>query len=455
MRFSNTGKCVTSTGYGKNVIVENCSEDDKESQIVEFGVLVDAHGFESSQPCFDANKSKIKKRLFPISGLLWNQRMERLRSKELNESLIAVQKVLEEIKNMNESGELSRISGSRRAVVFYVDKTDGFLAYLNWWLYSWKLIGLNASSQAFDIILFTHPESVNKLPEECKEISESFNPEAPGPGLCLYRKLKPLSERNFKYDNYLNSQECLSNRNTSQFLLKYRILIRADLDTFPTPRLIDYWPSDVVCNRNAMTTHHMKNIEEAIRNTSAAAGILHHHWHNTDSAWMGPSIRVIMLAKLTVQLARFTRVHMFGPGTRCRCDTCTELPCSCTWGRGIYAGTLLLYAQEIAMNLMWTQREYDAMTYAILDGSCTDVSVHICKPALLHARHNSELFSKFTFLRDEYKNFDMSRLDITNVRDWATFLALSSSGQGVNGEVAWSKYLNKTGNTKLRDLCKP
>ena len=46
---------------------------------------------------------------------------------------------------------------------------------------------------------------------------------------------------------------------------------------------------------------------------------------------------------------------MFGPGTKCRCANCTELPKSCSWGKGIYAGTLLLYAQEIAMNQLWTQ----------------------------------------------------------------------------------------------------
>ena len=47
---------------------------------------------------------------------------------------------------------------------------------------------------------------------------------------------------------------------------------------------------------------------------------------------------------------------MFGPGTGCRCSTCTELPTECQWGTSIYAGTLLLYAQEIAMDAMWTQR---------------------------------------------------------------------------------------------------
>ena len=33
-----------------------------------------------------------------------------------------------------------------------------------------------------------------------------------------------------------------------------------------------------------------------------------------------------------------------------RCATCHTLPKECTWGFGPYAGTMLLYLQEIAIN---------------------------------------------------------------------------------------------------------
>ena len=75
----------------------------------------------------------------------------------------------------------SREEGTRRAVVFYVDKGQ-FLSYLTWcvsltkswcnimewngrWLYSWHMIGLDSEVEAFDIILLTHPVSVKKLPK--------------------------------------------------------------------------------------------------------------------------------------------------------------------------------------------------------------------------------------------------------------------------------------------------
>ena len=429
------GGCLASVNGQDKTIVVPCDKS-YDDQIVEFGVV---------------SAIDDRKQLGPINLKLWTERMNRTRQKEMELAIIEVDKVLEEIDHYNEIGAFEKVVGTRRAVIFYVDKGSGFLAYLNWWIFSWKMIGLNDKKESFDIILITHPESLDKLPKECIEIKESFDAKLPGPGRCLFKELLPISERDHKYDNYLNSQECLFNE-ASVFLRSYKILIRADLDTFPTPKMLGYWPKDVICNRNAGTTHYRENIESAIIDTAAAAGIKHNHWHNTDSAWMGPSLRIIMLSKLTTYLARFARAHMFGPGTLCRCPTCSDLPNECAWGQGIYAGTLLLYAQEIAMNKMWTQREYDEQTYAILDGSCTDETISVCEPALLHARHGSETFSKFAFLRGEYSNYDLGGLNITNVRDFSVFMAVASSVR--QGDEAWYSFVkNKYGNI-LSELCK-
>ena len=105
---------------------------------------------------------------------------------------------------------------------------------------------------------------------------------------------------------------------------------------------------------------------------------------------------------------------MFGPGTACRCARCTQLPDTCKWGRGPYAGTLLMYAQvlllvllllllllmfllqEMALNHMMTEHEYLAarVNGAVLDVTAKESSLTICQAALLHARHNKEVFSK-------------------------------------------------------------
>ena len=390
--------------------------------------------------------------LLPIDSERWEQRAQERRNKELKTAKEDVDKILKQIDKDLQSGDLETIDGNRRAVVFYVDSETEFLKYLAWWVYTWKMIKLNIAEEAFDIILMTHPEYIEKLPNDCNKIPDGFDPRFSGPGRCLYKELLGLSYRDNRYDIYVNSQECLVNPAAS-FLSKYRLLMRADIDTFPTPGLLGYWPIDVICDRNAGTTFWREDIEKPIREAAEAAGIKHNHWHNTDSAWFGPTRRILALSKLTTHLYRFVRAYMFGPGTKCRCATCIELPKSCQWDFGIYPGTLLLYAQEIAMNKIWTQREYDEQQYAVLDISCTDKEIHICDPVLLHAWHTYEPFSKFFFLNGSYKDWDLGTLDITNARDYSMYMAISSAGQGRNQDQALRSYQEKEKGVLLHQLC--
>ena len=68
-----------------------------------------------------------------------------------------------------------------------------------------------------------HPLVVPYLPTSlCRPVPLDFNPRtANGPGQCLYRELVGIAERDHRYDNYLNSQECLVN-SKADFLQHYR-----------------------------------------------------------------------------------------------------------------------------------------------------------------------------------------------------------------------------------------
>merc|ERR1711874_189963 len=145
-------------------------------------------------------------------------------------------------------------------------------------------------------------------------------------------------------------------------------------------------------------------------------------------------------------------IFAFGPGTQCLCATCSSLPAKCTWAGGApYAGTLLLYSQEIAMNHLWSQEEYDKMTTHIVDHGTTQGSV--CETQLLHVFHNADRFSKFSFISGKYKELDMRELNITQVRDFSTYIALRSAGQGI-GRQELETRLSIGGDGSLADLCK-
>lgn len=72
---------------------------------------------------------------------------------------------------------------------------------------------------------------------------------------------------------------------------------------------------------------------------------------------------------------------------------------------------------------------------------------------LWYFRHNAELFSKLAFSLGKYENYDMSDLDITTVRDYATFMALTANSQGKNGEVGLHNLKLKMGNSTWSQFC--
>ena len=149
-----------------------------------------------------------------------------------------------------------------------------------------------------------------------------------------------------------------------------------------------------------LTNHNRENIKQAVRELSCAAGIEHRLWYNPGSTWYGDARRVQNLAKLTVALNKFGRAQMFGPGTTCRCSTCVQLPKECEWGTGPYAGTMLLYLQEIAINRspiqkvdmessdsifrILTKEEWNSLPVGVLDQGVTSPTSNICDIALLH-----------------------------------------------------------------------
>ena len=76
------------------------------------------------------------------------------------------------------------------------------MANVNWWIYTWKFIGLNAAEEAFDLVMMIHPHAIENLPKECKEVTTEFQPNFGEAGECLY---KPYVGRGITLSNFLNA----------------------------------------------------------------------------------------------------------------------------------------------------------------------------------------------------------------------------------------------------------
>ncbi|XP_023336579.1 uncharacterized protein LOC111707669 isoform X2 [Eurytemora carolleeae] len=338
-----TGGCLTSQGNGNSVLLTPCNSSLAEQRF-EFGLV-------------DYNDQLDEYKLWPLDLENYKSRQKKLRDDELKEAKEEVMKTL--------TVEFKReIKEKRRAAVFYLDKGTGPLAFVNWWLLAWKLLGLNSKKERFDIVLFTHPDSIPHLPKECKEYRDNVK-DLKGVGKCLFVPLYGISYRdNNRYDSYVNSQYCLVSPH-SRFLSQYSHILRADIDTFPTPGIVGSWPDRVLVNKyQAYTFRNSSGISkttEALKDVTSSLGLKHNGWHDFGSSWFGPSEKILRLSLITVAISRYLRVYLFGPGTHCRCPSCTALPQDCQWGSGTYAGTILTYSQEIAINLVWTQEDYDSL----------------------------------------------------------------------------------------------
>ena len=66
---------------------------------------------------------------------------------------------------------------------------------------------------------------------------------------------------------------------------------------------------------------------------------------------------------------------------------------------------------------------------------------------------HQELFSKLAFGINKYVDFDMSKLDITVVSGYSTYMALTSNGQGKNSEVAMEALHKKTSGLSIAEWC--
>ncbi|XP_023344979.1 uncharacterized protein LOC111714162 [Eurytemora carolleeae] len=123
LSWSNGG-CLTAMGaaQGNRVELHPC-KDSLQQQRFEFGIL-------------DFDPAKNKTLVIPLDLKQWESRQNAYRAKELAEAKTDVLNVVNALNNIKDESK-----EKRRAVVFYLDKGTGFLAFLKWWILAWKLLG--------------------------------------------------------------------------------------------------------------------------------------------------------------------------------------------------------------------------------------------------------------------------------------------------------------------------
>merc|ERR1712107_587139 len=230
----------------------------------------------------------------------------------------------------------SEAQKNRRAVVFYMDRGKSGKQQLNWWIKAWQFSGLDEPGEAFDIVVMVHPSGVPDIKEQCTLVTPQFSAKFNGSGKCFYKPYIGIAHREPGYDKYMNSQECLIGPGTD-FLADYKILLRADMDTFPTPRFRGFWPEGVLVDSHYSTNFNLRSIKHALKKVACEAGLEHKGLYNPGSTWYGDARRVRHMAKLTVALNKFGRRACLG---RAHCAGAQSAKKSTQRARGASASTL-------------------------------------------------------------------------------------------------------------------
>lgn len=455
LSYGHTGHCLTAhLEHNKTIMTPCILHTYRPDQVVEFAIDL---------------QTEEGNTIGPIDKTSWTLRMERRREADSDSARGAVQTVLDSLETLEVAGSSSPDVSRRWGAVMYVGRRERDISLLSCWLHAFNLSGLKEKN--FDVILFTHPSSIKNLPESCRKFREDVDSTNVGDGECLFRAVTTQSDkpwekaRGHSKTKHRDLMEILARPVISSLLTRYEMLLCSDLRSLPTPGLVSLIDLHNFPSSNLSRLHpgllrvsldvspRSPTLEESIVRTASAAGIEHRGWHDLGTSVLAPVTRLHLLARLTVALERFVAAYMFGPGTSCRCSTCSQLPPECQkGGGGLHPGEVTSLAHEMALNAVLTQEEYLLSHSLPLTGDSADPRLSVCEAPLLSISQDKEL-AKVMTARGQYRQFNMSQLDMTMARGWSLYTALTSTGQGLGPEQAWQKYNNKVDGTELQELC--
>lgn len=450
------GEAFCLTANERRLKTAKCISSNEPSQVFEFkpsvglvhvasNLCVTAPGLSYIEavltPCATAQKQwfmRVNNNIVPIGFEPWLLYFARRRKANMDKYGLEVRQVMNEIATRPRPKYIHR-----RVVVHFADDHHfGAQPQFRWWVKTWRELKLNEPDQAMDVIIFGGKKVLSGIGHGCEFVTlkEKTSPPPEGsPGVCWLIEFAGAAEREPEnYDGWFNSVEILVNKDTRPLLEQYETLLRADADTFPSPRFRDYWLDYVYMGENA--AYSTRYARHKLANAAAAMGLNYSSVTNIASTYYGPAHDVLNIAALTVAAGKFARYFLFAEGTPCKLPLgLRPKDAMCEWGSGLHEGVMLLYSQDIAVNhLLTTDIDIRLHPKSQYDAGTTNL-VHPCTFLMYHIYHGAERFSKFAFASNNYQNLDMADFDLNTVRDYTTWLALTANNQGKNGDIPFEK----------------
>ncbi len=273
----------------------------------------------------------------------------------------------------------------KRGITLYVEDKRNLMLQFGCLYTSFKHIQSNDT----DLIVLGTKNALAKIPDDCIRVEC-----APASDLPVWRDY-----------HYINSISCLTGEGTD-FLDKYDLLLRSDVDTFLTPAWNSFYPDIYTTGGGGYVND--EDTKTRLKDISQHFGLKHSGIHNIGSTHYGyaPLVRDVCRHVMEVAQHIFTKEFPNGEGA---------------WP-GWYKGVTTMYASEIAVNGLVEQFRIDRLRLDYYSTSGEPVKNH----PHIHCWHTDDMFSKFWFWAGKYDHMSIENLDLDIIRDYCLYMALKS-----------------------------
>ncbi|MBD1221127.1 DUF7164 domain-containing protein [Virgibacillus halodenitrificans] len=206
---------------------------------------------------------------------------------------------------------------------------------------------------------------------------------------------------------YIYSLSSLTKKEAS-ILLHFDWILKTDVDTFLTPAWNSFHPTGYTVGKGAYAS--TKEVKSRIKEISNQFNLRHQGRFNIGSTHYGKPSLLLKVADTATELTKYLLLKEFSINKG-------------AWPSWYY-GVCSLYASDIAVN-----HHVDNISISPnkLDHPSTSPNSIYNHPHI-HCWHTEHLFSKFAYLRGDYDNTNLKKLDLNKVHDYCLYNAIATHG---------------------------
>lgn len=274
----------------------------------------------------------------------------------------------------------------RRAIVLYLEDKRNLMLQFGCLYESLKYIGTKDT----DLIVFGSKDALNKVPNDIFIVKIEYEPISYQPEWNNY--------------HYINSISCIVGKQ-ADFLEKYDLLLRSDIDCFLTIGWNNFYPEKYTVGRGGYVND--QKTKDNLKRIATKLNLDYKDEHNIGSTHYGWSKLVRQVCELALSTTKYILNNEFeGEG---------GWP---SW----YKGVSLLYGMELATNHL--VKDFEINGNRLDHGSTGNGLVN--EHPHIHCWHTDDMFSKFHFEAGKYDNLETDKLNLNIIKDYCLYIALKS-----------------------------